>query len=345
MKSSNNISINYNFNKFIKGPSNLMAYKTCNDIIKNPGKKYNPLFISSLPGLGKTHLLKGMKTLIKSIQPKIKIIYITAEQWVNQYIEAIKNKSFIYFRKEYRMDCDILLIDNIQFFANKNSCQSEFFHTISYLYQTEKQVVFTSNQHPGEISGFTKTLKNEFRHCSAVVIKPPQFPTRLKILKQKSKENHLFLKNETLKYIANHITLSIRELESIIIKLKIFNQIYKIKNLPISIIKDYLNTLLNKTNVFISIDKICHTVAKYYNLTIFDLKSKSRLKKIVQARQIAMNLCKRYSKLSLKEIGNLFGQRDHTTVLFAINKFYSKTKINKEKIEEFNKINQILNKR
>jgi len=312
------INSKYSFNTFIQGPSNEMAYSACYSILKYPGKNFNPLFIFSPPGTGKTHLLQSIYFIINKEKPNTNVFYLSAEQWVNSFIKAIKEKKFESFRKEYRLDCDILLIDDIQFLAGKDASQNEFFHTFNTLHQLEKQIVITSNKYPYEILGLEKKLQTRLSSGLIADIKPPEFETRLKILKQKAKVFNLYLNDEIFNFIATEITNSARELESAIIRLGAFKGINKINSL--SIVKEFLSPLLKRKNNLISPKDIYQIVSKYFGLKSHNLTGKSRLKNIVMARQVAMKFCREQLKMSLSEIGKNFGGRNHTTVLSSLRK-------------------------
>lgn len=309
----------YTFDSFIQGPSNQMVYEACLSVAENPGEQFSPLFIFGTVGLGKTHLLHAIKSRAMKKNPTLKIIYLSAEAWVNSYVQAIRERKFDSFRSYYRDVCDILLIDDIQFLAGKDASQDEFFHTFNSLHEAKKQIVVTSDKYPHEIEGLEERLRTRLSWGLIADIRPPEIETRLAILHKKASDIGLALDDETYKYLASNLTSSVRELEGALHRISAFSKLTK-QSVNITRVKDMVSPVIKRKSVVVSWQKVCDAVSGYYDIKTVDIMGKSRQKQIVFARQVGMSLCRSLLSMSLPEIGKVFGGRDHTTVLSSLRK-------------------------
>lgn len=308
----------YTFDKFIVGSSNKFAHAAGVAVSKNPGKSYNPLFIYGQSGLGKTHLLYSISTVIKQNINDAKIIYIKGEDFTNELVSAIGDGSVSNFRNKYRM-ADLLLVDDIQFVAGKERTQEEFFHTFNALYESNKQIVLTSDRPPKEINTLEDRLKTRFEWGLLADIQPPDYETRLAILRAKAKFFEIDIPDDIIEYIARTITSNVRQLEGTVKKLTALNSLMGLKinkELAAEAISDIFKESpgLNPTP-----ELIIKHVCTFYNISSDKLSSSNRSKETVQPRQIAMYLVRELTKYSLPEIGKVFS-RDHSTVLHSVNK-------------------------
>lgn len=306
----------YTFETFVIGKGNQMAHAAALVVAEEPGALYNPLFFFGGVGLGKTHLMQAIGHQMLANNPNAKVKYVTSEAFANDFINSIQTKRQEEFRQEYR-SVDLLLVDDIQFFADKEGTQEEFFHTFNTLYDDKKQIVLTSDRLPNEIPKLQKRLVSRFKWGLSVDITPPDLETRIAILRSKADADHLAIPDDTLSYIAGQIDSNIRELEGALARVQAYASL---TNLPIttSLAADALKNLkLNGKSNEISISVIQDKVAKYFHLSISDLKGKKRVKNIVIPRQIAMYLARELTDASLPKIGNEFGGKDHTTVIHA----------------------------
>jgi chromosomal replication initiator protein len=307
------------FDTFVPGPSNSMGFAACNAVAEQPGAQYSPLFLFGPVGIGKTHLIQAIGLYALSKNPNVKILYMSAEQWVNAYILAIREKRFDAFRKKFRTDCDILLIDDIQFLAGKDASQDEFFHTFNSLHQAHKQIVVTSDKYPHEIEGLEERLQTRLSWGLIADIRPPELETRRAILDKKAAKFGITLPPDVSHYLASQVTTSVRELEGALLRLSAFLSVTK-SEVTLAAVKEFLSPVFRRTAGQLSADKICEHVAAYYDLKPLELKGQNRQRQVALARQIAMALCRSMMSFSLPEIGRLFGGRDHTTVLSSIRK-------------------------
>lgn len=308
----------YTFENFVQGPSNQMCYSAALSVANDPGKTWSPLFIFGGVGLGKTHLLYAIRQHAKQKNPTLRIVYISAESWVNSYVQAVRERSFDSFRNYYRNCCDILLIDDIQFLAGKDASQDEFFHTFNCLHETKKQIVVTSDKYPHEIGGLEERLQTRLAWGLIADIRPPELETRLAILQRKSEILGLKLSSEVTHFIANNITNSVRELEGALVRLAACNSLSK-DMMDVANAKEFLAPVIKKKTAEVSWKKICDIVATYYDLKSEDLLGQSRQRQVAFARQMAMACCRTLLSMSTPEIGKVFG-RDHSTVISALRK-------------------------
>ncbi|MBO0431086.1 chromosomal replication initiator protein DnaA [Enterococcus sp. DIV0660C] len=306
----------YTFDTFVIGKGNQMAHAAALVVAEDPGSIYNPLFFYGGVGLGKTHLMHAIGHQMLLSQPNAKVKYVSSETFANDFINSIQNKTAEEFRQEYR-NVDLLLVDDIQFFAEKEATQEEFFHTFNALYNEGKQIVLTSDRLPNEIPKLQERLVSRFAWGLSVDITPPDLETRTAILRKKAAAEQLEIPDDTLSYIAGQIDSNIRELEGALVRVQAFAAINS-SDISTSLAADALKTLKSgKGHSQLTILQIQEEVAKYYHVQLKDLKGKKRVKSIVVPRQIAMYLARELTDSSLPKIGAEFGGKDHTTVIHA----------------------------
>lgn len=306
----------YTFSTFVTGKGNQMAHAAALVVSEEPGRLYNPLFFYGGVGLGKTHLMHAIGHQMLLNNPDAKVKYVTSEAFTNGFINSLRNNTPEDFRKEYR-SVDLLLVDDIQFFADKESTQEEFFHTFNSLYDDKKQIVLSSDRLPNEIPKLQKRLISRFKWGLSVDITPPDLETRIAILRNKSDAENLEIPDDTLSYIAGQIDSNIRELEGALVRVQAYATLSN-SEITTSLAADALKnlSLKDKSNE-VSIAIVQDRVAKYFHVTVSDLKGKKRVKAIVMPRQIAMYLSRELTENSLPKIGSEFGGKDHTTVIHA----------------------------
>lgn len=312
----------YTFDSFIQGQSNVMAYASAYAASEDPGGIYNPLLIYGGVGLGKTHLMQAIANNMLVHNPNAKIKYVTSENFINDYVNSIKNNSQEEFRQEYR-NLDALLVDDVQFFSKKEGTQLEFFNTFNSLHDNNKQIVLTADRNPNEIPDMTDRLVSRFMWGIPVEITSPNLETRIAILRSKAEEEQIDAPNKVLNIIASHINTNVRELEGALMKVKVLSEI---KHEPISmqLAQEALQGMNTTTANTLDIDLIQKRVASYYKIDQSDITGRKRTKNIVVPRQIAMYLSRELTDNSLPQIGKEFGGKDHTTVLHAIDKIEKK---------------------
>ncbi len=315
-KSSTLLNPSFTFSSFVVGDSNELAYNVSKAVAQKPGEQYNPLFIYGGVGLGKTHLMQAIgNELLKSGK---KIIYNTFEQFMNRYTANLRSKSMDRFREYYR-NCDILLIDDIQFISRKEQTQDEFFHTFNELHSLKKQIVITSDRAPKKIAGLVDRLKSRFEWGMLVSINPPELETKIAIIQKKSQLNGIRIPDDVINFLATNLGNNIREIEGTLIKL---NAMSNLLNQPITLefTKNAISDYLNEKKKSISIDEIVDFVAKELNIKPADLRSKKRAKKIVEARRIAIYLSRNLTNASMPQIAIHFGMKDHSAISHAMKK-------------------------
>jgi len=312
----------YTFDNFVVGSSNQFANAASLAVAEAPGKtNFNPLLVYGGVGLGKTHLIQAIGNYSKQLGKIKKILYVSSEKFTIDFINSISNNKTTEFSSIYR-NVDLLLVDDIQFFIDKERTQEEFFHTFNTLHQKGKQIVLSSDRAPKEHKGLEERLVSRFQWGLVVDIQLPDLETRMAILKKKADEDSVEIPAEVTHFIASHITSNIRELEGALIKLLAFSSLNG-KEITMELAKNVLKDIIRYQTKQISIDKIQHVVSLYYNLSENILKSKTRKQEAVVARQIAMYLVKKMTQNTLKTIGLHFGGRDHSTVVHAINEVQS----------------------
>ena len=287
----------------------------------NPGNAFNPVFIYGGTGLGKTHLLHAVGNGIMEKKKDAKIVYMHSERFVQDMVKALQNNAIEEFKRYYR-SVDALMIDDIQFFANKERSQEEFFHTFNALLEGNQQIILTSDRYPKEIEGVEDRLKSRFGWGLTIAIEPPELETRVAILMKKAQQSNINLPHEVAFFIAKKLRSNVRELEGALNRV-IANANFTGRPISIDFVKEALRDLLALQDKLVTIDNIQRTVAEYYRIRVSDLLSKRRSRSVARPRQVAMALSKELTNHSLPEIGDAFGGRDHTTVLHACRKVKS----------------------
>lgn len=309
----------YIFESFVVGNSNRFAHAASLAVGEAPARAYNPLFLYGGVGLGKTHLMHAIGHYILNNDPSARVEYVTSEKFTNELINSIKDDKNVDFRNKYR-NVDVLLIDDIQFIAGKERTQEEFFHTFNTLHEADKQIIISSDRPPKEIPTLEDRLRSRFEWGLIADIQPPDFETRIAILKKKADIENLNVSNDVMVYIANKIVANIRELEGALIRIVAYSSLTN-REVSVDLASEALKDILsNKTAKKITVGLIQETIANYYNLSIEDFKSKKRTKSVAFPRQIAMYMSRNLTELSLPKIGEEFGGRDHTTVIHAFEK-------------------------
>lgn len=325
----------YTFENFIEGPSNRHALAYSLAVAESPAKAYNPLFIYGGVGLGKTHLIQAVCHRIRQkAANSVKICYLSSERFTNELIDAIQHRATAGFRQKYR-NVDVLVIDDIHFIAGKESTQEEFFHTFNTLYDAHKQIVFSSDRPPKEIANLQERLVSRFGWGLTTDVQPPDMETRVAILKKKIEREPVSVPDEVIFFIAQLIKTNIRELEGAMIR-TIANSLMEERPVTLDMAREVLKDLAREPKKLITVDFIQRCIAEEFGIALADFKSKRRNKTIVLPRQVAMYVSRELTELSLPEIGELFGGKDHTTVLHSYNKIKEEININstlREKIE------------
>ena len=335
-----NVIANYNFGTFVEGKSNQLARAAAMQVAENPGGSYNPLFLYGGVGLGKTHLMHAVGNELLSKNPNAKVVYLHSERFVADMVKALQLNAINDFKRYYR-SVDALLIDDIQFFANKERSQEEFFHTFNSLLEDSKQIILTCDKYPKEISGLEERLKSRFGWGLTVAVEPPELETRVAILLKKAEQSNMELPKDAAFFIAQRLRSNVRELEGAL-KRVIAQAHFKARPIDIDLIKESLKDLLSLQDRLVSIDNIQKTVAEYYKIKVSDLSSKRRNRSIARPRQVAMSLAKELTSHSLPEIGDAFGGRDHTTVLHACRKIEELKESNSDIREDVKNLLRIL---
>ena len=308
----------YTFDTFIVGSSNKFAHAAALAVATHDTRNYNPLFIHGDSGLGKTHLLFAIMNEVKSRKPDALVIYVKGEQFTNELIAAIGHQATPEFREKYRK-ADYLLVDDIQFIAGRDSTQEEFFHTFNTLYESGKQIVLTSDRPPKEIKTLEDRLRTRFEMGLMADIQPADFETRIAIIQRKAELLHMDMPLEVEEYIANNLKSNIRQLEGAVKNIKANSLIYENKPVTILMAQNAIRDILNDSQpVPVTIGKIITEVARTFNVSEQDIKSNKRAANISRARQVAMYVIKDITQMSMAAIGDEFGGRDHSTVVYAI---------------------------
>ncbi|MDP7639969.1 MAG: chromosomal replication initiator protein DnaA [Candidatus Hydrogenedentes bacterium] len=316
----NGFNPKYTFDRFVIGSSNRFAHAAALAVAESPGRAYNPLFLYGGTGLGKTHLMQAIGQDILDRMPGARTVFISSEQFTNQLIESIKSNSTDRFRSKYRK-VDVLLIDDIHFIAGKEATQEEFFHTFNELFDMRKQIVLSSDRGPKEIRGLEERLVSRFEWGLVTDVQPPDIETRVAILQNKAAEEDQAISADMTRYIAESVTSNIRELEGALVTVLAYS---KLTQQPISIdlVEEVLHDLIGRKKIRpITVEAIQRAVAEHFDVRISDLRGQSRQRQVAYPRQMSMFLCKALvPSLSLSEIGEAFGGKDHTTVIHACKK-------------------------
>ena len=313
-----NLVDGYTFSNFVEGKSNQLAMAAAQQVAESPGDAYNPLFLYGGVGLGKTHLMHAVGNALRQRKPDAKIVYLHSERFVADMVKALQLNAINDFKRFYR-SVDALLIDDIQFFANKDRSQEEFFHTFNALLEGGQQMILTCDRYPKEIDGVEERLKSRFGWGLTVAVEPPELETRVAILMKKAEQSGIEMSHEAAFFIGQRIRSNVRELEGAL-KRVIASANFTGRPFDIDLIKESLKDLLALQDKQVSLENIKRTVADYYKIKVADLLSKRRNRSVARPRQVAMALSKELTNHSLPEIGDAFGGRDHTTVLHACRK-------------------------
>ncbi|MGI6200532.1 MAG: chromosomal replication initiator protein DnaA [Christensenellales bacterium] len=314
-----NLNPKFTFDTFVVGASNQLAYAACRAVSENPGHAYNPLFIYGGAGLGKTHLMQAIGHAIYAANPAVKVICVTSEKFTNEFITSLQNKRTTEFRDYYR-SADVLLIDDIHFIAGKESTEEEFFHTFNTLYNANKAIIMTSDQQPQKIPTLEERLSSRFSCGLLVDIQPPDLETRVAILNKKALAENITISDEVVFYIADKIESNIRVLEGSLTRVMAYAQLNS-KPVTRALVDDALKDILaDRAPRKIDAELIQQRVGELYGLKSEDFRSKKRNRSVSYARQVAMYLCRELTDLSTTRIGEAFGGRDHTTVMYACEK-------------------------
>ena len=336
-----NLNPKYIFENYVMGNSNRFAYAAALAVANNPASTYNPLFLYGGVGLGKTHLMHAIGNRIKQNDPTMKVLYISSENFTNEIINSIYNKNTEAFRRKYR-NIDCLIIDDIQFLKGKEQTQVEFFHTFNDLRDSNKQIIISSDRLPKEIETLEDRMRSRFESGLIADIQPPDLETRMAILRQKAVNDKIELPNEVLTLLATSITSNIREIEGVYTKVVAYSSLM---NVPVTldITKKILDDMGNIVQVKqITFESITQAVAEHYHIKVDELFNKKRTQNIAYPRQIAMYLCRELADMSYPRIGELFGGRDHTTVIHAYEKISNKSKIDSKLQNDLNALKDLL---
>ena len=330
----------FTFDTFVEGKTNQLARAASLQVADNPGKAYNPLFITGGVGLGKTHLMHAVGNMISHSRPGAKVVYLHSERFVADMVKALQHNVISDFKRHYR-SVDALLIDDIQFFAGKERSQEEFFHTFNALLESQQQIVLTCDRYPKEVDGVEERLKSRFGWGLTVGIEPPELETRVAILMAKAVAANIHLPDEVAFFVAKRFRSNVRELEGALHRL-IANAHFTGNNISLEFAQEALKDLLALQDKLVTIDNIQKTVAEYYKMRVADLLSKRRSRSVARPRQLAMALSKELTNHSLPEIGDAFGGRDHTTVIHACRKIAELRRTESRIDEDFHNLERIL---
>jgi len=330
----------FTFETFVEGKSNQVALAASRQVAENPGAAYNPLYIYGGTGLGKTHLMQAVGNLVRQHQPEAKVRYITAHRFVNEMVRSIQHNAIEDFNRRYR-SLDVLLIDDIQFFAGKERTQEELFHTFNTLMDLNSQIGISCDRYPKEVEGLEERLRSRFGWGLTVAIEPPELETRMAILMRKAASCGVDLSEEVAFFISERIQSNVRDLEGA------FNRVlaharFLGRPIDMDLTKEALADLLEMQTRLITIENIQKTVANYYNIRVSDMRSKKRSRAIAVPRQVAMTLAKQLTDHSLPEIGDAFGGRDHTTVLYGCRKIEERQREDPRIREDLNNLKRVL---
>ena len=308
----------YTFERFVVGGSNQFAHAAARAVAENPAESYNPLFLYGGVGLGKTHLLHATGHHLQTTHAQLTCLYLTAEQFVNDLISSLRFNRMPQFRERYR-NIDVLLVDDIQFLANKERTQEEFFHTFNHLYTHQKQIILTSDSSPRNIPTLEERLRSRFEWGLIADIQPPDLETRIAILRRKAEIEGVDLETEVALFIARQVKSNIRELEGLLNRVLAFSSLTG-KPLTLELAKETLKDILPPDDRRVAATEIIKLVARHYGLKLTEIKSRNNSKQIAFPRQVAMYLCKKLTDLSYPEIGRLFNNKHHSTVMYSVEK-------------------------
>ncbi len=335
-----NLNPHFTFENFVEGKANQLAAAAARQVAENPGGSYNPFFIYGGVGLGKTHLMHAIGNAMLQKNPKARVVYLHSERFVADMVNALRHNRIEQFKKFYR-SLDALLIDDIQFFANKEQSQEEFFHTFNTLLEGNRQVILTSDRFPKEVDGLEDRLKSRFGWGLTIQVEPPEFEMRVAILLKKASEAGVHLPEEVAFFIAKRLRGNVRDLEGALKRVVAYAQFTQ-QPITLNVAKEALKDLLALQQKMITLENIQKTVADYYKVRVADLLGKRRSRNVARPRQMAMALAKELTTHSLPEIGDAFGGRDHTTVLHAVRKVQQLREEDPRFEEDFNNLIKII---
>lgn len=314
-----NLNPKYVFDSFVVGNSNRMAHAASLAVAESPAQAYNPLFLYGNSGLGKTHLMHSIGHFILDRNPQAKVLYVPSETFTNELINSIQNNKNEEFRNKYR-NIDVLMIDDIQFISKKEGTQEEFFHTFNALYESNKQIIISSDRPPKEIKTLEDRLRSRFEWGLIADVQPPDYETRIAILKKKAERDNLTVPDDVMAYIAKNIASNIRELEGALTRIVAFATLTN-QDISIALAENSLKDIFSENSATpLTPELIQQVVAEYYNIRVEDIQGSKKPKNIAFPRQVSMYLCRKLLDISLPKIGESFGGRDHTTVIYAISK-------------------------
>ena len=314
-----NLNPRYTFDEYVVGPSNQFTHAACVSIARNPGHNYNPLFIFGGVGLGKTHLLQSVGIEILRRNPNMRVLNLSSEDFMNQLITSLRQKDMNSFRAQFRNNCDVLLIDDIQFIGGKDSTQEEFFHTFNALYQSGKQIIMTSDKSPKELPGLEERLRSRFSWGLIADIQPPDLETRIAILERKAELDGITLDKDVAILLASAVSSNVRELEGLLVRLGA-EASFMGSRISVEMAREHLRRMHIEQPQQVSVDRIISVVAEYFDISAEDIRGGRRTRAISEPRQYAMFLARKHTDHSYPELGKRFGGKDHTTVLAAVRK-------------------------
>ena len=340
IREQSRLNPSFNFDSFVTGKANQLARAAALQVAEHPGVAYNPLFVYGGVGLGKTHLIQAIGNMLLELNPSAKVRYIHAEQYVSDVVRAYQHKAFDGFKRYYH-SLDLLLIDDIQFFSGKNRTQEEFFYAFNALIEAHKQVIITCDTYPKEIAGIEDRLISRFGWGLTVAIEPPELEMRVAILLKKAEAERISLPEDIAFFVATHIQSNVRELEGGLKRVLAYAKFANAK-LSVDLAREALKDLLAVQVRQVSVENIQRIVAEYYKIKVSEMYSKKRSRMVARPRQVAMALAKELTHLSLPDIGDAFGGRDHTTVLHACRKIAELRASNAEITRDFDALLQTL---
>jgi chromosomal replication initiator protein len=306
----------YLFDSFVCGPSNQFAFAACKAVAENPGLSYNPLFIFGGVGLGKTHLLSAIGHRILQDRPGANVIYTSSEQFTNEVINAVLGSKLEHFQRKYRNNCDVILMDDIQLIAGKERTQHEFFHIFNRLYDSQRQIVVTSDKLPHEIPEIEERLRNRFQWGLIADIQPPEIETRVAILRKKAINEGFALSNDVAFFLAKNIRSNVRELEGALVRVMAHASLTGTV-VTVDYVRNTLGDIISNRGSQLTVENIQKIVASFFEVRVTDLKSRRRLATLMRPRQVAMYLCRKHTDASYPDLGGRFGNKDHTTIMSA----------------------------
>jgi chromosomal replication initiator protein len=320
-----NLNPRYTFDSFVSGPSNQLAFAASQAAGSAYPPRYNPVFICGGVGLGKTHLLHAIGHTQHALRPDARIVYISSERFMNEYVNAIRSGKMLEFRRRYREGIDVLLVDDVQFLAGKDGTQEEFFHTFNALHDTQKQIVLTADRKPHEISDIADRLRTRFAWGLLADIEPPELEVRIAILRKKAAGEHIHLPDDVAMFIASSVKSNVRELEGALIRLAAYASLSK-RTIDLAFAQETLGGAIARPREHITCDTVIKAVASYYGVKALDLKSPRRHRSIAGPRAVAMYLARQHTKDSYPDLGRAFGGKHHTTVISAVEKIVDRLK-------------------